>query len=465
MDWERTQSHWNNHDFSLFTYDSGEIEIPATTTVVSSLSSNDYEFKVETLSSPGDWKLWFDKTKLEKEAGFCVLLYNKVQDLFGADGFASLMSLPVTRNTFTETIQRFQPQPCITRTIMREKVYFSTQSVHDNESRSTRIGTTARTVSFASQDLALSGTYHLEHGLSLGLVFGCTKESTRQIISRLKKVSPEQSHPMLMAGILFELERKRLEECVERLTDDFALTSAEDRPLDLDMGRNEMISYLKKCYRSRELGNEINTLKRQLRNLIEETGAFDETIVVGGRNDKSSGDDEDSEAQVRRRQLKHAGRRIRGRLEEMCDILDDKIDSCNVTIDNMSLTMQTLWNHFAQEDNRINTKFNRVNTQLSTTNKAISQSMQDDSSQMKFIALLTMVFLPISTMASIFSTELFSWDAGPGEAVVSRYLWVFIVISLALTTVVVGAWGLATRYTFLRRRKADDDIEDCEKAG
>ncbi|KAK6827640.1 hypothetical protein PG987_010981 [Apiospora arundinis] len=274
---------------------------------------------------------------------------------------------------------------------------------------------------------------------------------------------------MLMAGILFELERKRLEECVERLTDDFALTSAEDRPLDLDMGRNEMISYLKKCYRSRELGNEINTLKRQLRNLIEETGAFDETIVVGGRNDKSSGDDEDFEAQVRRRQLKHAGRRIRSRLEEMCDILDDKIDSCNVTIDNMSLTMQTLspqlWNHFAQEDNRINTKFNRVNTQLSTTNKAISQSMQDDSSQMKFIALLTMVFLPISTMASIFSTELFSWDAGPGEAVVSRYLWVFIVISLALTTVVVGAWGLATRYTFLRRRKADDDIKDCEKAG
>lgn len=129
--------------------------------------------------------------------------------------------------------------------------------------------------------------------------------------------------------------------------------------------------------------------------------------------------------------------------------------------------------------------FNRTNTQLSVTNKEISQSMQDDSSQMKFIALLTMIFLPITTMAvriscprmvkcksmsnanyqSIFSTELFSWDAGPGEAVVSKYLWVFIVISLALTTVVVGAWAIATRYAILKRKKSEDESKDYEKGG
>ncbi|KAK7926923.1 hypothetical protein PG985_003921 [Apiospora marii] len=325
---------------------------------------------------------------------------------------------------------------------MRERVYFSTQSVSDIESKPARV---ARTATCSNEDMALSCSFLSGQGLTLAVVFGCKEGKKQQLITKLKRIDPRHSHPMLIAGVFFELERARLEECVDQLIDDFALNSTEIRPLDLNMGTNEMVTYLKKCYRSRDLGNEINTFKRQLKKLIDETAAFDE--------------------QQEQQQLKYAGHQIKKRLEEMCDILDDKIDSCNVTIENMSLTMQTLWNHFAQEDNKLNTRFNRVNTHLSTTNKEISQSMQDDSSQMKFIALLTMVFLPISTMASIFSTELFSWDAGPGEAVISKYLWVFIVISLALTTVVVGAWGIATRYAFLRRKKADDEGKDYEKLG
>ncbi|KAK8052208.1 hypothetical protein PG993_003593 [Apiospora rasikravindrae] len=422
MDWERTDSHWTNHDFSRFTYDTGELVVPASATIVSRLGSNGHEFHVETLSSPGAWKLWFDRTDLSKDSGLCVIIYNKAQDSFGGDGFESLMSLPVTRNTFAETVQRFQIQPCITRTIMREK------------------------------------------GLSLSIVFGCKEEAKQQLITKLKRVDRAHYHPMIMAGIFFELERARLEECVDQLTDDFALNSSEIRPLDLNMGSTEMVGYLQKCYRSRELGSEINSLKRQLKKVIDETAMFDETYGAVVEKDKSSEAYEAKEGHDYQH-VKFAGRRIRSRVEEMCDILDDKIDSCNVTIDNMSLTMQTLWNHFAQEDNKLNTSFNRTNTRLSNTNKEISQSMQDDSTQMKFIALLTMVFLPISTMTSIFSTELFSWDAGPGEAVISKYLWVFIVISLALTTVVVGAWGIATRYAFLRRKKADEDSKDYGKFG
>lgn len=148
-----------------------------------------------------------------------------------------------------------------------------------------------------------------------------------------------------MAGIFFELERERLEECVDQLLDDFALNSSEISPLDLNMGKKDMTSYLKKCYRSRELGNEINSLKRQLRKLVDETGAFDETIEMHTRKDNSS----KVAAQHGQQQLKRASRRIKARLEEMCDILDDKIDSCNVTIENMSLTMQTVSNQTLQD--------------------------------------------------------------------------------------------------------------------
>lgn len=214
--------------------------------------------------------------------------------------------------------------------------YFRTLRVYADLKRV--IGTTSRTTSSSNEEMALSCTFHLDRKLSLGLAFGCTEEKRRELIKKLKRTSREHFHPLVMAGIFFELERERLEECVDQLLDDFALNSSEISPLDLSMGKREMIGYLKKCYRSRELGNEINSLKRQLKRLIDEITVLDETIEIHIQKDKCS----EVAAQHGQQQLKRAGRRIKGRLEEMCDVLDDKIDSCNVTIENMSLTMQTV---------------------------------------------------------------------------------------------------------------------------
>jgi hypothetical protein len=47
----------------------------------------------------------------------------------------------------------------------------------------------------------------------------------------------------------------------------------------------------------------------------------------------------------------------------------------------------------------MNLKLSGVNNQLARTNTELSQDMKRDSSQMRSIALLTMVFLPLSTVA------------------------------------------------------------------
>ncbi|KAF2999573.1 hypothetical protein E8E14_004047 [Neopestalotiopsis sp. 37M] len=343
---------------------------------------------------------------------------------------------------------------------MREAPYFSCQTIKDDESDQTRINTTARTVSATNEDIALSCTFDVARRLSLGLVFGCTDSQRRQLIKRLRRVRPEiDAHPTLVPGIFFELERARLEECVDELVDDFALKPSEDRALDLDMGKLEMVDYLKSCYGSRELGSQIGSLKRQLEKVADETTNI-ERMLSRNKKKKKKQRSNVSSMPDHSDQLIGAGQRIKTRLEEMCDTLDIKINDCNIMIETMSLTMQTLWNHLAREDNRLNIHFSRVNTDLANTNKEVAQTMQNDSSQMKYIALLTMVFLPISTMASIFSTTLFSWDAGPGEPVVSRYFWVFVVISLGLTTLVVGAWGVATRYA--KRKLASGKAADIE---
>jgi hypothetical protein len=47
----------------------------------------------------------------------------------------------------------------------------------------------------------------------------------------------------------------------------------------------------------------------------------------------------------------------------------------------------------------MNLRLSKVNNQLVLTNTELSQDMKRDSSQMRSIALLTMVFLPLSTVA------------------------------------------------------------------
>ena len=105
-----------------------------------------------------------------------------------------------------------------------------------------------------------------------------------------------------------------------------------------------------------------------------------------------------------------------------------------------------------------------------------------DSGQMRSIALLTMTFLPITTVAvckktkkrsrlrpslthslphaeavlasltnsiyrpeqTIFSTSFFDWTPAPGAAV-SRDVWILAVVAAGLTIVTVSSWWLVTK--------------------
>jgi len=61
-----------------------------------------------------------------------------------------------------------------------------------------------------------------------------------------------------------------------------------------------------------------------------------------------------------------------------------------------------MWNHFAREENRVNTQISRVNTNLARVTTQMTEEMKRDSSQMRSIALLTMVFLPVTAVAVCF---------------------------------------------------------------
>ncbi|KAN0120384.1 hypothetical protein V8E51_002592 [Hyaloscypha variabilis] len=438
MDWECKSLEWTDHDFRKFRYGLGE------STVVTKFPQNKITLETHTTSS--DWDVWFKKASFLRESeirpGLCVILCSRDKPVFKGVP-ARISSLPFERHTFNTIVESLHIHPTITRTIGREVAYFSTQHHGNYGGKNSKLTCTARTSSLLHDDLGLSSTFLPDPGVNLAILYGCNEEQKEQIIHRLETLDLSYNHPMLLPGLLAQLERIRLVGMVDNLLDKFVLRGRVDRgfdrELDLDMDQTKLSSFLKLCFESRDLVNQIQAVKTQLAKMATETIKFGELISKKYVEDVLSPDEE--------KRLKSAGEQIVSQLREISDEFDEKVNDCKMVVDNMSLTMQTVWNNFAREDNKTNLKLSRVNTDLARANTALSEDMKRDSSQMRSIALLTMVFLPLSTVASIFSTTLFSWDATEGKTVVSGYLWVFVVIAVGLTSLTVGAWYLATYRT------------------
>jgi hypothetical protein len=69
---------------------------------------------------------------------------------------------------------------------------------------------------------------------------------------------------------------------------------------------------------------------------------------------------------------------------------------------------------------------------------------------MRLITAITLIFLPGTFVATLFSTSF--WDFAPGSkgANVSGWVWLYFVITISLTMLVLGVWrkyGAVTRCT------------------
>jgi hypothetical protein len=182
-------------------------------------------------------------------------------------------------------------------------------------------------------DLAISSTFLPESGLTLAVIYGCSEAQKQQIIRRLDTLELASNHPTLIPGILAEMERLRLVGMIENLLDNFTLRAWPVHELDLNMDKAKLSSFLKLCFESRDLMNQIQSVKKQLVKMAAETTKFGESI-----SQKSAEDFLPPGFQTR---LKCAGGQIGSRLDEILNEFDDKINDCNMIIDNMSLTMQT----------------------------------------------------------------------------------------------------------------------------
>lgn len=90
-----------------------------------------------------------------------------------------------------------------------------------------------------------------------------------------------------------------------------------------------------------------------------------------------------------------------------------------------------------------------------------SQVMRQDSNAMKAIAVLTLVFLPLTGIASLFSTPFF--EVAESHLWVSASIWIFWVITVCLTFSIIAFWvwwyrSMKERSTHIVKRKPAEKV-------
>ncbi|KAI8632766.1 hypothetical protein F5Y19DRAFT_462579 [Xylariaceae sp. FL1651] len=269
----------------------------------------------------------------------------------------------------------------------------------------------------------MSMTYFPLRNATYSVLYGCDAETKQAVLARLHNSEDAVCHPLLLIGIFAELERKR-QLCLvrdgldtlhntiinlSRPAGDLKKVIVENQPLVTDA--------IDRWLEIHNLKNALESWKEQLAKIVAHTDELSETWF---NFEPSDSEDE----RTKQCQMREIGQRIKERiLEIVCDY-DAKIRECVMIMEGMNLA-----------------------TQLAHTraNIEIAASAKEDSSQMKSIALVTMVFLPATFVASLFSMTFFDWNSPQGRNTVSSKIWIYFFIAGGLTIVVVGLWLIVIR--------------------
>lgn len=95
-----------------------------------------------------------------------------------------------------------------------------------------------------------------------------------------------------------------------------------------------------------------------------------------------------------------------------------------------------------QTENRLSIRNGEISTKIADQTLLLTEETRRDSTSMKTIAGLTMIYLPGTFAASIFSTGFFTYSQGDDGATiqVNSQIWVLFVVAIVISLFTTGIW-------------------------
>ena len=114
----------------------------------------------------------------------------------------------------------------------------------------------------------------------------------------------------------------------------------------------------------------------------------------------------------------------------------------------------------AQLFNIVSQQDTQVSISIGEDSRRLASASKEDSLAMKTLAAVTMVFLPGTFVATLFSMPLFDWDkpAAASSGMVSNKFWIYWVVTIPLTSLTIILWAIWIRTQIRRKvRRAEVD--------
>ncbi|KAI0450538.1 hypothetical protein F5B21DRAFT_490430 [Xylaria acuta] len=409
-----------------------------------------------TLQSEEDWQDWLNLRSHQPDT----YTTSKIALILGARADTGafdpdvLSYLPFSESLFRQLIKEFKIHGTIARTINRNTSCAFIRKFHSWDSLLEQsIVYNCRSTASWQGDLGLSVTFTPRTLTTKAVMYGCDDETAENIINRLSNSDIPELHPMVLIVLFAELERDRLDRLVRNkishlIKQIIGITEKNNyTPGNRDASSlsQSLATSIKDWLEMGDLRNGLQAFKRKMQDMIAHTDELQ--ILFDPQNDKLNiTSDLDPEVL---RGLRDAGSKIKERLKHLVDEFDEHIRKCATIIDGVGLASQLEWNQIGREDTF-------TNIQIAHNGLRVAQHTRRDSELMKSIALLTMVFLPATFVATLFSMGIFEWKGIHGEILsVSPYIWLYVAVTVVITSVTLGTWYLWV----MGRRVVGEDIE------
>ncbi|KAI1123389.1 hypothetical protein F5Y10DRAFT_251885 [Nemania abortiva] len=379
----------------------------------------------------------------------------ETEESLGSGGQRQTRILPFSKAIFLSVSKAFYAHRSISPAINRADVpLFSHEELFMQDGHravKARIYN-CRSTNAWGDDLAMAVTHFPECQLSFGILFGCTRSQKNYILERLRHTTRESAHPLLLPGVFAELEKRRhhiifgdqldkLESLIPE-SDVEGLLGQQQSKVHSNR-QDKRTVYLDMLHLKHSLTNwshQLNKMLEHARILSNEHPPVWDQISsqAAGETEENSINDEDAsisecysdtqsstnsaigrleigqDLRPFQEVMARTDTRIIKRLDSILEDYNDKIRECQTRFDGLTMTTQL----FQGE-----------------TSVLLALAASKDSRHMRTIALVTMVFLPGTFFATIFSMTFFNWQAEDGEETVSSLFWIYVAFSVAATVV------------------------------
>ena len=134
-------------------------------------------------------------------------------------------------------------------------------------------------------------------------------------------------------------------------------------------------------------------------------------------------------------------------LDYCMQMLHKTADTAGQTQDQTNRQLTTTLNMMAYEQQKLTRSDQQTSIQIAEASKIIAEETKKDGYSMKTLAVVTIIFLPATSVSSIMAMPLFRWD---DDWVVNKRLWVYFAFAVPLTALTVGLWYVWQRQAMRR---------------